>query len=402
MGLIYTFFYAVLFPFYTAVFYILARKNGYNPDLKERFVLYNDDADNTLWFHCASVGELNLSKPLIDIFGKKYKIIITVSSPRGKDYAKKLFPYAVVRSAPFDFPFLIKKFLNIYRPKALLITEGELWYNLITVSSKHIPVISINARISQKSFERYGKIPFFYRKIYNSFRLIIARSKSDIRRINRFLHYRSRAVLCGDLKFISSKLSKDIEFTKKGKILIAGSTHAPEEKIILNVFKNLKEKHPDLQLIIAPRHIERINEVVKLAEQAGFFCSLRSKTDRPETDIYIIDTLGELSGFYKYADVVFIGGTFAPVGGHNILEAVLQNKPVVIGKYYDKISDMVEELLPEGVVKIAKDENELIKEINNFLKSGGVQTDFEKKGEHILNCYINKINSILEEEDGKK
>ncbi len=402
MGLIYTFFYAVLFPFYTAVFYMLVKKNGYNPDLKERFVLYEDDADNTLWFHCASVGELNLSKPLIDIFSKKHKIIITVSSPRGKEYAKKLFPDAVVRSAPFDFPFLIKKFLSIYRPKALIIAEGELWYNLITVSSKYIPVISINARISQKSFERYRKIPFFYRKIYNSFRLVIARSKSDIRRINKFLHYRSKATLCGDLKFVSSKKAKKVEFTKKGKILIAGSTHAPEEKVILNVFKRLKEKHPDLQLIIAPRHTERINEVIKLVEQAGFSFSLRSKTDRPETDIYIIDTLGELSGFYRYADVVFIGGTFAPVGGHNILEAVLQNKPVVIGKYYDKIKDMVEELLPEGVVKIAKDENELIKEINNFLKSDGIRTDFGKKGKDILNCYINKINKILEEEHGEK
>ena len=402
MGFIYTFLYAVFFPFYTAVFYILARKNGYNPDLKERFVLYNDEVDNTLWFHCASVGELNLSKPLIDIYSKNYKIIITVSSPRGKEYAKKVFPDAVVRAVPFDFPFLIKKFLNTYRPKALIIAEGELWYNLITVSSKYIPVISINARISPKSFERYRKIPFFYRKIYNSFRLIIARSKSDIRRINKFLHYRSKAVLCGDLKFASSKKSKKVEFTKKRRLLIAGSTHAPEEKIVLNVFKNLKEKHPDLQLILAPRHTERVNEVINLVKQSGFSYSLRSQTDKPETDIYIIDTLGELSGFYKYADVVFVGGSFAPVGGHNILEAVLQNKPVVIGKYYDKISDIVEELLPEGIVKIAKDENELILELNSFLKSGDVKIDFEKKGEDILRCYTDKINRILEEEHERK
>ncbi len=401
MGVLYTLFYAVLFPFYTAVFYIIAKKNGYNPDLNERFLLYSDKIDDALWFHCASVGELNLSKPLIDTYSKKYKIIITVSSPRGKEYAKKIFPYAVVRSVPFDFPFLIKKFLNIYRPKALIIAEGELWYNLITISSKHIPVISINARISPKSFERYTKIPFFYKKIFNSFRLIIARSKSDIRRINKFLHYRSRAVLCGDLKFVSSKAQKDIKFIKKGKILIAGSTHRPEEEILIKVFKNLKERYPDLHLIIAPRHTERVNEIINLVKHSGFSYSLRSQTGKLETDIYIIDTLGELSGFYRYADVVFVGGTFAPVGGHNILEAVLQNKPVVIGKYYDKISDMVDELLPEGIVKIAKDENELIKEINSFLKSGGIKTDFEKKAKDILNCYINKINRVLEEEYGK-
>ena len=401
MGVLYTLFYAVLFPFYTAVFYILTKKNGYSSDLNERFVLYSDKVDNALWFHCASVGELNLSKPLIDTYSKKYKIIITVSSPRGKEYAKKLFPYAVVRSVPFDFPFLIKKFLDIYRPKALIIAEGELWFNLITVSSKHIPVISINARISPKSFERYRKIPFFYRKIFNSFKLIIARSKSDIRRINKFLHYRSRAVLCGDLKFVSSKAQKDIKFIKKGKILIAGSTHRPEEEILIKVFKNLKERYPDLHLIIAPRHTERVNEIINLVKHSGFSYSLRSQTGKLETDIYIIDTLGELSGFYRYADVVFVGGTFAPVGGHNILEAVLQNKPVVIGKYYDKIKDVVEELLPEGVVKIAKDEKELIKEINGLLKSGGIKTDFEKNAKDILNCYINKINRVLEEEYGK-
>jgi len=322
-----------------------------------------------LWFHCASVGELNLSRPLIEQFRRKYKIVITVSSPRGKDYAKKTFPDAVVRAVPFDFPFLIKKFIKIYRPKALIIAEGELWYNLITVSSGYIPVISVNGRISPKSFERYKKLPFFYKKLFNSFRLIIARSKSDIRRINKFLHQRSTAVLCGDLKFVSSKKPEKIKLSKKGKIIVAGSTHRPEEKILINVFKKLKEIYTDLKLIIAPRHTERVDEVIKLVEGSGLSYSLRSQTDKLETDIYIIDTLGELSGFYEYADVVFIGGTIAPVGGHNILEAVLQNRPVVIGKHYDKISDTVEELLPEGIVKVAKDENELIVEINRFLKN---------------------------------
>jgi 3-deoxy-D-manno-octulosonic-acid transferase len=398
MSVIYNLLYTLLFPFYLLLFVFITKKKGYSPELKERSVLYSDKKEKTLWFHCASVGELNLSRPLIEHFGSRYEILITVSSPRGKDYAVKNFPEAVVKAVPFDFPFLIKKFIRFYNPEALIVAEGELWYNLINESSKKIPVISINARISPSSYRIYKKLSFFIKKILEKFNLIIVRSKSDYDMLSDFTG--KNIVLCGDLKFVSSKIKKKIEFEKKGKILIAGSTHHPEEQIVINIFKKLKKKYPQLKLIIAPRHLERVQEVIEMLKKEKISYSLRTETKRLETDVYIIDTMGELSAFYSYADVVFIGGSISPVGGHNILEAVLQNKPVIIGEHYEKISETVKQLMPEGILKVVKDEKDFEKAVEYFLNKEIDTVDFKKISEKIFECYVSNIEKVLGENNG--
>ncbi|WP_457640212.1 3-deoxy-D-manno-octulosonic acid transferase [Persephonella sp.] len=395
MKIIYSLLYSLILFLSLPFLYMVLRKKGYSLDLEERFVLYRSKKNSPIWFHCASVGELNVAQPLIEYFQKENNILITVFSPRGKEYAQKKYPSAAVKAVPFDLSFLVSRFIKIHSPKALIVVEGEQWFNLITESSQHMPVVSVNARISPDSFRWYRKLSFVYKKIFESYSLIIARSEKDSQYIK---HFTDRVVVCGDLKFVSSKNRKDVELKIKGRVLLAGSTHVPEEEVLVEVFKELRKKYPDLKLVIAPRHLERLNDVKETVSRYGLKYSLRTQTRQPDSDVYLVDTLGELSGLYRYADAVFIGGTIADIGGHNILEAVLENKKVVIGKNYHKIKETVEELKKEGAVLVAENKTQLKKALEEVLKNPYTEINFENRAENIFNCYINSIQSVLKQE----
>ncbi len=396
----YSFLYTLFLLFFIPIYAFVIKKKGYSIGLKERLTLYKGKKLNrTLWFHCSSVGELNTAKPLIEYYSSNYEILITVSSPRGKEYALKSFKDFEVRYLPFDYRFLIRRFLRKYRPEMLLILEGEFWYNFITESSKSISLISVNTRVSHSSYKFYKRLRFFYKKIFNSISKFLVRSEYDKDFLEEFIDDKSKIVVCGDLKFVSSGIKKDVYLDKDNKIVfIAGSTHEPEEEIILSVYKRLKEDFPELVLILAPRHLERLDDIKKLIESYGFEYSLRSQTKKLENDVYLVDTLGELAGLYRYADVVFVGGTIADVGGHNILEPALENKPVIIGNNYYKIKELYDMLKDYHIVFSVEDEEELHQKIKNILSEGfKINVDFKSLQEEIRKCYIDNINTFLKE-----
>jgi len=395
---IYNLFYGILLFIGLPFFVFFTRKKGYNAGLKERFVLYKDKPiENCLWFHCASVGELNTVYPLIEYYSKEYNLLITVSSPRGKEFAHKKIPFAKIRYLPFDFSFLIRKFVKIYNPKLLIVAEGEFWYSFITETHNHNPIVSVNTRISPKTFKTYKKFSFLYKKIFENIDQFLVRSNQDKEFIIQILDNDKKVKVCGDLKLVSSKVKGDLKFDKNGKkVLIAGSTHYPEEEIIIDTFLELKKEFPDLALIIAPRHLERMDEITDLLKSKNLDYQLRMESEKLEKDIYIINTLGELSKFYKYADVVFVGGTFAPVGGHNVLEPILENKPVIIGPNYEKIKELYEEFSKYGILKSVKDKNELKEVIKKFLTEGfSTNIDFDEQQKQIFECYVSNINKFL-------
>ncbi len=398
MIIIYSFFYTVFLFIYIPFFILTNRKKGYSVDIKERFVLYTDNSEkNTLWFHCASVGELNVAYPIVERLKDRYEILITVSSPRGKSFALEKYPFAKVRSLPFDIPFLMKRFLNIYRPLSLIIVEGEFWPNLIFETSKKIPVMSVNTRISPSSFVFYKRYKKFFSSVLNSISRFFVRSEKDLYHLGFFVQ-KDKIKLCGDLKFVSSSNKKDVYLDKKGKkVIVAGSTHDPEEKVLINIYKNLRLKYPDLRLIIAPRHIERIDQIKGILKEEGLTYSFRTETEELDKDVYIVDTVGELSGIYKYADVVFVGGTIAPIGGHNILEPVSEGKPVVIGNHYEKIEDLYNFLKNFRIVFSVDNGREMEKIIDKLLDEN-FKPDFDISAfqRRILNCYINGIKEFLD------
>lgn len=387
--MIYSFLYSLVMLIVLPFIKIKSQIKGFDFSLKERFVLYKDKGDSYIWFHCASVGELNTLKPLYEYYKDKYKILITVFSPRGKKYAIENFKEAKIKELPLDLGFLVKRFLNIYKPKALIIVEEELWYNLIKTTSKQIPVISINARISPSSFKFYKKFSFFFRKVFNYFSLILARTKEDKDIISYFVN-EEKIKVCGDLKFVSSLNSKDINLTfpTDKKIIVAGSTYKIEEEMLLDILRKLD----NTILVLAPRHLERLQELENLVREKGFNYQFLSKSKDIKEKVLIVDKMGYLSSLYNYADATFVGGTIENIGGHNILEALLKNKPVIIGKNYQKIKPIYEQF--KEYITIVNSKEELLNAIKENL-SKKTDINIQEKIDKIFKCYIQNLEKYI-------
>ncbi len=392
--LIYQTFYSFLF---LPIFSLIVKKKGYALNFFERLYPRPSDNKEYIWFHCASVGELNLARPLIEKLKDNNNILITVFSPRGLDYGKKEFPYAKVIPLPFDLSLSIKRFLNSYNIKLGIIIEEEFWFNLITYSSKKFPLLSVNSRVSKKSYYKYKKFYFFYKHIFNSFYKFLVRSNLDFNYLSSFVKDNKKLKLCGDLKYISSITKKDVFLDKNNRrLIVLASSHKGEEEILIKVFLSLKKKYKDLSLLIAPRHLERVKEIEKLLKEYMLNYSLRTDTEKIDKDVYILNTLGELSGVYKYADIVVMGGTFTDIGGHNILEAIYYKKPVVVGKYIHKIEETVNEFEKVGLVKRANLEEQLEKILDNLLKTDlKINFSLEEAGKKILDCYLKEIRAHI-------
>jgi len=383
--------------FFLPIFSLLTKKKGYSLNFKDRFFPDCEENKEYIWFHCASVGELNLAKPLINKLKKENNILITVFSPRGLDYGKKEFNDVKVIPLPFDLAFSINRFLNSYRIKLGLIVEEEYWFNLLTISSKRFPILSVNSRVSKKSFKKYKKFYFFYRYIFNSFSKYLVRSETDYLYLKQLVK-KEKLKLCGDLKYISAKPKKDVYLEKNNKkLIILASSHLGEEELVLKVFSKLKKEIDNLALLIAPRHLERVKEIEELIKKFGLNYSLRTENNNIEKDVYILNTLGELSGIYKYADVVVMGGTFVDIGGHNILEALYFNKPVIVGQFTYKIEDLVKKFSEYGIVIKAETEEKLLNSLREFLLNKKRVKNFSLNclSEKILSCYENKILKYL-------
>ncbi|WP_299228286.1 glycosyltransferase N-terminal domain-containing protein [Sulfurihydrogenibium sp.] len=393
--LIYSFLYAVALTIVLPVLYLYYKKKGYDFHLKERFLLKKLNTQKpTIWIHCASVGEIKTVLPIINYLKsyQDYEILLTIFSVRAYDFAVKNLNDIKITYLPFDLSFLIKKFIKNYKPKILIIQEAEFWFNLITSSCKYIPVISINTSISEKSKRNITRFRFYFKPILNSFSKIIVRTKEDREFLSQFVNP-SKIDVCGNLKLLSEVKHKEVNLEKAKKIILGASTHSPEEEILIKVYKEIKDDQT--MLILAPRHLERINEIINLIENHGLSYGLRSKNSSLDAQVYIIDTMGELTSFFKYADAVFVGGTIASIGGHNILEPILSGKKVIIGKNYFKIKDLVELAKSINAVDIIENEIELKNTILKHLKNSNIDIDLEALRKDIYNCYIKSIKEVL-------
>lgn len=375
----------LLSVFVVPVWWFVYKKKGYSIGLKDRFFPQKLDVKaGAVWIHCASVGEIKTAMPVIEYISSKTPVFLTVFSPRAYSFAKQTLNIPVT-FLPFDLSFLITKFIKLNRPKLLILVEGELWFNLVTVSSRYFPLISINSHVPKLAV---------YKPILSRISQFILKSSEDEHKLKSF-GIKSDIKVCGNLKILSKVNEKEVNFYTDKKVILAGSTHHPEEEIIIDIFKQIKEANPDLMLIIAPRHVERVKEVCQLAEKNGFSCSLRTQTTSPQTDIYVIDTVGELSSFYRFADAVFVGGTIANIGGHNIFEPILAGKNVVIGKYHHKIRELVEEAKKLGAIQIVADRQSLKQAIEENLRNSDIDRDIKKLQEDVLNCYKQTLDSWL-------
>ena len=382
----------IIFSFFYSLSAIFNKKKNLS-SLKIRFSPLSEElkkeleGKNPIWLHAVSVGEAISASYLIELLCKKYpkeKLIVSTVTSTGNEVAKKILPKNVsVVYLPLDLSFIVRKTFSSVKPKLFILTEAEIWPNLILeLKKRKVPITLINGRISKNSFRGYLIASFLFRKIFSSIDLFCMKSVDDATRAIKLGAPRAKVKITGSTKFDlalsykveeaqEDKLKKMLGISSQEMVLVSGSTHHPEEKILVKVFLNISKKHPDLKLIVAPRHPERVGKIKKTYQALGLkyqlFSSL-SETNPAEAKVILVDKMGILRDLYKIAGFAFVGGSLARIGGHNILEPAGLGKAVIFGKWVRNFRQEAELLTKAGAGVMVKDEKNLEEVIGKLLE----------------------------------
>lgn len=308
---------------------ILSFKHKYRSSIPSRFFLWNNPPfkAHDIWFHVCSLGEAKAIAPIVERLKDK-NIAISVITHTGYEAASK-YPNVQVRYLPFEMWF----WGWMKQPKTLVVLEAEFWYLLFSIASlRGGKVIALNARISDRSFPKYYRMRWFYRRLLAKCDRILCQSSEDMA---RFIALGAMNVeVTGNIK-LAQKIEANKRYEKpEGLVVVAGSTHEGEEEGIIRGFAEYHQTHPDSRLLIVPRHPERFKKVFEMIqkESPNLSMSRWSQTQSLQTDIVLIDAMGELNNFYAISDVAILGGAFAPIGGHNPLEPAHFGCKIITGK----------------------------------------------------------------------
>ena len=376
----------------------IMRKQGIFPEAG-----FSND-DNVIMFHGVSVGEAVALENLVIATRKEHpesKIIVTTGTHTGQDIAhKKLDDIAdLVTYFPLDCPSYIKRFLDKTNPKVIMIAETEIWPNFaIECHKRGIKLYIINGRISDSTFKTYDMFRFIFKPFLNLYSGIYTQSTEDNNKFLRLGANKQTTKRMNNLKFDIKKPVVNIDFNKgTEKILLAGSTHQGEDEIVIDVYKKLKNFHSNLKLILAPRHITRLEEIKNLLDANECNYALRSsgKNNMEGIDILVLDTMGELGKFYYFADVSFIGGSFNKTGGHNPLESIVFEKPVISGPSIHNFKDIYAIIQRAEAGFIVKTPIEFYEIANKLLKNADFYQSTVKSCTNVFNEQQGAMEFVL-------
>jgi len=318
-----------------------------------------------IWLHCVSVGETQAARPLVKklraVFPHHALVVSTITAT-GQKLAHQVFAGDAdsIFYFPFDWRWTVRRALNAVSPEIVLIMETELWPNFLReCNSRSIPVALVNGRISRQSFRRYRLVRIFLRKILSHLTMAVMQSESDAERIESLGVDRTKLFTAGNLKFDVGTVATSAEGTKELQqrfgisqdvaLILAASTHSPEEKIVIEAFQQLRQNQK-VRLMIAPRRPERFNEVARLLDDSGLRWVRRTSPQQAtdsDADVILLDTIGELPSVYTLATVVFVGGSIVDRGGHNVLEPASKGACVITG-YHTHNFQAIVQLLNEA------------------------------------------------------
>ncbi len=346
----------------------------------ERFGFYSLPTNKSvIWLHCVSVGETRAAAPLIKALLHQYpkrKILLTHTTPTGRATGEQLFGDTVQKVyLPYDVPFAVNRFLKHFKPAIGVLMETELWFNLIAgCKQQKIPLLLVNARLSEKSARGYTKLGYLVSEGLQSLSAIAAQTEQDAERLQN-LGARNVSVT-GNLKFDvlppddaaeQGKLLRNL-LGKHRPVLLAASTRDGEEAMILDAI--VSAQIPDLLTIIVPRHPQRFDEVAELLKKRGFSFCRRSEfsldavaSDIPSNSVVLGDSMGEMFTYYAACDVAFIGGSLLPLGGQNLIEACAMGKPVLIGPHTFNFEQSTDLAITAGAAQRVQDSMDLAQAI---------------------------------------
>lgn len=315
--------------------------------LSERLALTCPSQSGGIWIHAASVGEVNAAIPMINALlqDSSRQLTITTQTLTGSARVTSVFGDRVSHQLiPFDCAPIIKRFVHALKPRGLIIMETELWPNLIkSCHQRRIPMIIANARLSPRAFKRYEAIKPLLRYCLQKLTAILAQSETDAERFIALGADKEHVMTLGNIKY-AQVLSDTMRETAahlrtqfgSRPVFIAASTHDQEEAIILEAFHKIRQSQPDCLLILVPRHIDRIPQILPLCH--AYKTIRRSEYRDQALDILMVDTMGECQMLYGCADVAFVGGSLVPIGGHNPIEPALWGIPIMVGPYTENFT----------------------------------------------------------------
>ena len=375
-----------------------------------------------IWVHAASVGEVFCSIPLVKRIKREFpqsEIVITTMTLTGHETARTQIPEAnAVLLFPIDHPLSLQRTIAKIQPSLLLIAETELWPNLLrSCGKKGIPIVLFNGRISEKSFRRYLFFKVFFKDCLKYISLFLMQTEEDRNRIIEIGATMDKTRVVGNLKFDQpfpsfneesmAEMAKSLNLRGEETLLIAGSTHSGEEEILLSFLKDLRKIDPHLVLILAPRHLERLEEVERILKRESI--SWTSKTllsmdqDRPDEErkelpeVILLDTMGELMKLYGLGTLVFIGGSLVPVGGHNPIEPLFFKKCVLFGPHMFHFLEISHHLVEAGGAIQVRGKEDLAFQLKRLLSDERARKEVGEKGYQFLQKHRGATEKIFEE-----
>ncbi len=388
----------------------VAFKNKRLGYLLNRYAFYksNPKLNQPIWCHCASVGEINTALPLLKALTMQGEtLVITTNTVTGHDtLAQAKLNNSAHAYLPLDYASFAKRFIRNFQPKHCLVFETELWPNILLTTMRHdINVAIVNGRISAKTLNAPVFILKNYSRILSNIQRVISSSEENTSRFISLGAKHQSITTLDNLKFAQSN-SPDIQHHEAPltfPFLLCASTHEGEEQRIINAWRKIP--HAQLGLVIALRHPQRINEVTRILEHYKLdYCLHSNSTSTPNKDtIYVIDTLGDLQPFIAHANIVFMGGSLVPIGGHNIIEPACYKRCILIGPHHANFQTIVDDLIAHQAIEIVNTAEELIDKSYSYLSNDRKRNAIGENAYHylqskkqILSAFEKEISDLIQ------
>ena len=411
---------ALLYATSPLIFSLLLKTKKGKPPVGERwkeFVGITPElaqSQQPIWIHAVSVGEVIAAAPIINALQQHYPeqpLLITTTTSTGAERVAALTGNIEHRYFPADYPCAVKQFISRMRPALCLIMETELWPNMLTIcKNENIPTIVVNARLSEKSQQKYQRFQSLFSAPLQKLTHILCQDENDLRRFKTLGLRQAQLSVTGTVKFdihfsdtiISHGLSLRQQFGKQRPVVIASSTHKGEDEIVLAAFERVKQQHTNALLILVPRHPERFDDVATRCLEKFPNTQRRSQTKTTDNlsniDVYLGDSMGEMPMLLAASDICFMGGSLIgdKVGGHNLLEPAALSKACITGPSYYNFADVTAQLLTCDGVAVVNNELELANKINELMSQPEIAVVMGQQAKSVVEKNKGALTKIMQ------
>jgi 3-deoxy-D-manno-octulosonic-acid transferase len=420
-NILFTVFFWLSSPYY---FWRMWRRGNWLSGFMERFGIYETKLKQAitnrdiLWLHAVSVGEVNICTQLIRELEPRMpnlKIVVSTTTTTGMGELQKKLPSHISKIYyPIDRRKYVSRALGSIHPKAIVLVEGEIWPNFIwRANERNTPLFLVNARLSDRSYRGYKRFGGLFKPLFASFTGVGAQNEADAVKL-RELGCRPEAInIVGSLKFDATKIDerrlldvsrmlRQLGVPEGARLLVAGSTHAGEEAILAEQFLRLRQRFPDIFLVLVPRHFERGKEVGRELTERGVKFIYRSEVSikmqlKPgEVDCLLVNSTGELRYFYEHASVVFVGKSLTAEGGQNPIEPGTLGKAMVFGPNMQNFAEVVRNLLAQGGAVQVRDATELEKVLGELLADPARCEQLGRQAQKVVRQNLGAIGRTVE------